>query len=94
LLYQIFSTKQLNMKKYIIAMTAFLLTAGLVNAQATTKTSTRPAIKTHKSASAKKTAGTTAAVTATVATENKTTSPATIKRKHHKKTKSVPANKN
>jgi hypothetical protein len=82
------------MKKYIMSATAFLLMAGMINAQTTKKISTdNPSAKMSKSTAAnKKTISSTTAVSpATTGTEKKTGAAATIKRKHHpKKTKSVP----
>jgi cytoskeletal protein RodZ len=85
--------KRLSMKKYMIIMAAFLLTAGMINAQAATKNSTdHTAARMSKSASTQKiTSSTTSVSPATSSTEKNTGSTATIKRKHHtKKNKSMP----
>lgn len=79
------------MKKYIIPVTALMLVAGAVNAQATpkkTSTST-PVAKMNKPAM--KTASTTAAVSpsASAPVKKTNTDAAAIKRKHNKKHKSV-----
>lgn len=82
------------MKKYIIVMAGFLLTAGMVNAQTTKKTSTEnPTAKVNKPTSTKKTTSSTATVTpATTSGEKKAGATTTTKTKpQHKKTKPVPA---
>jgi hypothetical protein len=82
------------MKKHIIVIAAFLLTTGMINAQATTKTSAgHPTAKMSKNTLPKKSTSSTPSVTpASSGTEQNTGSTATIKRKHHtKKNKSVPS---
>jgi hypothetical protein len=86
-----FSTKPLNMKKYIIPIVAFVLIAGAVNAQAPVKKAStdKPAAKMNKPAT--KASTTTAAVTPSTpaAAPAKKTDAAAIPRKQHKKSKSV-----
>jgi len=79
------------MKKYFIPAVAFVLMAGAVNAQtAVKKTSTdKPVAKMTKPAT-KTTPATTAAVSpSTTSTPAKSMDAAAIKRKQHKKSKSV-----
>ena len=84
------------MKKYILSAAAFLMIAGIAGAQTTTKTSTeKPMAKMHKTTTAAKkpAVNTSVSSTATPAANKSVNSTATIKRKHHKKAKSVPASK-
>ena len=79
------------MKKYIIAIAAILVTAGMVNAQTAKKAgTTSPTVKTHHSTAAKKVSSTSPTVTTNASDEKKPIA-ATTKKKHHKKAKSVPA---
>jgi len=81
------------MKKYILSVAAFLMITGIVSAQ-TTKTSTdKPVVKTHKTTTAKKPTVSNSVSSTTPTTDKSTNSTATIKRKHHKKSKSAPASK-
>lgn len=84
------------MKKYILSAVAFLMIAGIAGAQTTAKTSTsKPVTNVSKPATAKKPAVSTTSVspTTTGTTDKKTNATTAIKRKHHKKSKSVPASK-
>jgi hypothetical protein len=81
------------MKKYILSAAAFLMIAGIAGAQ-TTKTSTdKSGVKSHKTTSAKKPSVSSSVSSTTPTTDKSINSTATIKRKHHKKSKSVPASK-
>jgi hypothetical protein len=81
------------MKKYILPA-AFLMIAGIAGAQTTAKTTThKPVAKTHKTTTAGKSATTTSVSSTTPTTSESTKATAPIKRKHHKKKKSVPAGK-
>jgi hypothetical protein len=77
------------MKKYIIPIAAFVLITGAANAQSAVKKTDNSVAKMSKPAT-KKTSASTASVTpsAPASTERKT-DVAAIKRKQHKKSKSV-----
>lgn len=83
------------MKKYMITAAAFLLVAGMANAQAPTKetaktTTSRPVLtgKTstpHKAATVSAAPSGTPATSTHTSTQKQSTASATIKRKHHTK---------
>ena len=78
------------MKKYMITAAAFLLVAGMANAQTkeTVKTTSKPAMTTRTSTPATHKTGTVTAAPSTpssATTQKQSTTGTTIKRKHHTK---------
>jgi hypothetical protein len=74
------------MKKYMTAAIAFLLFAGITNAQVAQKQASKPTIANHSAATKPRSASTTNTVASASPTVKKTTpSSTTIKRKHHHK---------
>jgi hypothetical protein len=79
------------MKKYMITAAAFLLVAGMANAQAptkeTVKNTTKPAMTTSRTSTPHKAATVSAAPSGTpsASTQKQSTASTTIKRKHHTK---------